>query len=361
MRGGIRTKITEGAKDRAVALYMNGATQDEVARELGFSNGSVVCRLLKGRGIKARPFVAHNKKPTDLRSQAVALYVEHTLTIPETAAALGLGTTTVARWLKAANATRAMGDAFALAIQKGRKGWGRRSPSIPWQSQKTGRWEFADSRWEALRMQQLDEDKDVLTWTRTIDRIPYIDAAGKRRYYAPDFLITYQDGRRSIEEIKPVCYVNDLATILKADAARKHLEGTGISYRIVTEQELGADALASFRLDGLQAFTEEERRLAHNRRKNAEIKRRNAPRVNANRDARHAVAQQIIASYQSGNTLEEVAKEFNRGTNAVRYWLEKYGISRRVAKARPHKQYRPRARSKKQPELPFGDSAHAVS
>lgn len=272
---------------------------------------------------------------TDRKRQAIQLYVDERMTIPEVAATLGCGTSTIARWLKTAKATRPMGEAFALAMQKGRKKWGRRSQSIPWQSVKTGRWEFADSRWEAVRMQQLDNDPLVKDWTHVVERIPYVDGSGKRRFYAPDFFVVYVDGRQSVEEVKPKRFIASEPTLRKGAAARVWLTERGIGYKIITEDDIGIAAIASFKLDGLHSITDEERRLAYNRRKCAEIKRRNAPRVNATRAIRMERAGRIAAVYLSGKSLDETSTEFGLSVRTIVWWLDKLGIARRPAVMRP--------------------------
>lgn len=333
-----KNKISDLAKEEAVALYLSGLTQDQVAAKLGIARGCTISGILRQKGIKARP-VQWNKMPDATRLQAIQMYVDHKMTIPETAQAVGVSTSCIARWLKAANATRPMGEAFSLAAQKGRKQWGK-SVNIPWQSKKTGRWEFADSRWEVVRMGQLDKDVTVRHWTRLAERIPYIDAAGRHRFYAPDFIIEYADGTTVVEEVKPKVKVNTPSTLMKAAAAASVLGAKGIDYRIVTEDDIGIAAIRAFRLEGLASITDEQRRLAHNRRKVAAWHRRNGARVSAGREKRQARNARIIAAYKSGKTLLEVAREFKVSPHAIQNSLKRSGVPRRAAVMRAHERRR---------------------
>ncbi len=286
-----------------------------------------------------RKLHAHNKLPDAMRQQAISLYVDALQTIPEVAAVLGRGTTTVARWLKAAKATRPMGAAFALAAQKGRKKWGR-GQNIPWQSAKTGRWEFADSRWEAVRMQQLDTDATVRTWTRLAERIPYVAKNGKPRFYAPDFLVEYVDSHRVVEEVKPLAFAKNPDTLVKAAAALQALQAVGIEYRIVTEDDIGLAAINRFRVEGLAAIGDEQRRLADNKRRAARLRKKHAPRINANREKHRQRAEQAAALYASGMTLVEVGSVLRVHAQTILNWLDKRGVERRVAVMRPEQRQR---------------------
>lgn len=329
-----RYSIPEHVKDYAVALYLGGLTQEQVGAKIG-AKGCAVLRFLRERKVPSRPFCPHNKCDTSVRDQAIRLYVDHQHTIPEVAKILGRGTSTIARWLKKVGATRPMGEAFAMATQKGRKKWGHPG-SIPWQSAKTGKWEFADSKWEVVRMAQLDSDPGVRWWTHVVPRVPYTDATGKRRFYAPDFLIDRVDGCRVVEEIKPQQFLAHSSTQIKAAAAGAFYADQGVQYRIITEHGIGLRSIQAFRLEGLMSITDEQRRAALSRRKAAAMKRRSAPRVEAARAKRLERARQMAEAYASGLTLAEVAQRFGVCGHSVSNWLDKLGVSRRPAVMREH-------------------------
>jgi transposase len=333
MRGGARTPVKEPIKTEVVRLCQYGLTVQDISLRLVISE-SAVRRILRDRNIEYRK-PSWNKLPDDLRHQAVSLYVNEKHTIPETASILGISNTCVARWLKAENVTRPMGEAFAIAVQKGRKKRAK-SQNIPWQSSKTGRWEFADSRWEVVRMSQLDTDQTVATWTRLVDRIPYVDKNGKNRYYAPDFLIVYTDGSRVVEEIKPIRFSESDDTKIKATAAIAAFSQLGINYKLVTEDMIGIDNIRKFTLDGLASITDEQRKRSRSKRIAERSKKRRAPMVQEKRSRFMERAKKAAEMYVSGMTLEEVSKVFNVSVRSICYWLDNCNVKRREAKMRPH-------------------------
>lgn len=133
--------------------------------------------------------------------------------------------------------------------KKGRGGW--------WQSTKTGKWEHGMSVMELLRMQQLDADNTVESWTR---EAPYIEyAPGKR--YIPDLMIKYRDGAVVVEEIKPSSQINYEENIAKWCIARILFAANGIGFEVVSENRLGGEtAIRSFNIDGLQGIDMGEKR-----------------------------------------------------------------------------------------------------
>lgn len=277
-RGGARTKVDQGTKDEAVRLYKSGMNQEQVASELGISD-TIVHRSLKEAGVSARKYDSrHNKKPEQLKQEAIRLYADEKKTLPEVAKRLNVGLTTVARWVKSAEVGRSQSEALAMASAHGRRP--PRGLNIPWQSAKTGKWEFADSKWEAVRMSQLDADDDVKTWTKLTDRVPYADQNGGKHTYAPDFLIEYNDGRMVVEEIKPGILTSDPLNVIKASAAKEFFDAKGIEYRTVTEREIGTEDIESFDVEGFAKITEEERdRRRRDRRARAERERRERSKV----------------------------------------------------------------------------------
>jgi hypothetical protein len=62
--------------------------------------------------------------------------------------------------------------------------------------------EYYRSSYELIRMQELDNDVDVISWTTKHGiKIPY-DDNGIAGMYIPDFLISYIDGKTILEEVK---------------------------------------------------------------------------------------------------------------------------------------------------------------
>lgn len=101
---------------------------------------------------------------------------------------------------------------------RGRKGY--------YKSTKTNELEYYHSSWEFVRMQELDEDSTVLHWTKKhkiLISIGEID--GKIKKYIPDFLITYLDGKKVLEEVKGFVKDKELFK-LKCEKTMEFLENS---------------------------------------------------------------------------------------------------------------------------------------
>jgi hypothetical protein len=107
---------------------------------------------------------------------------------------------------------------------------------------------------EMLRMQQLDNDPTVKTWTR---QVPTVKWAGG--IYVPDLYVEYRDGRVVVEEVKPSSQLRYEENVQKWAAARELL-GSNIGFRVVTEKDLGGEkAIREFNMGGLQGISPEEK------------------------------------------------------------------------------------------------------
>lgn len=100
------------------------------------------------------------------------------------------------------------------------------------------------SSWEVKYMVWLDENPLVVSYEYEGIRISYVSnyKTGKTRLYSPDFLVTWNDGKRVLVEIKPSKKI-DLKTVQKKAAAAQTwcLEHDAI-YEFVSEgtlKELG--------------------------------------------------------------------------------------------------------------------------
>lgn len=326
-KGGRRVALSAEIDFEAVRLYRSGLTQDQTARRLGIGS-STVCKILRRNGAQARKAICSHAMPEEVRLSAVSLYRDHEHTIPEVASILGVGTTTIARWLATAGVGRSMSEAFAIATQKGRKQWGR-SPSIPWQSSKTGVWEFADSRWEVVRMRQLDDDTSVTYWTKRTPRVPYVTSSGRHRTYAPDFWIAMCDGSLVVEEIKPERFVNDPSVKEKTKAARAYFLDNGIGFKVLTEFDVGVDEIKGLRISGLASAPENEARRLKNARTAARLRSKNAPRVEAERRRKRERSAAIVEAYVAGLSMAEVGRMFDIAPSGVWRHLVTSGTPRR--------------------------------
>lgn len=218
------TKEVEAGKAAAVRLHSQGLPASKIALEIGFGRG-FVGKCLSEAGIRTNAFA-----DTATWAEAVRLYVggmsTHTI-----GNRMGLDPSGISKKLRRLGLSRSKSEAASLMAKNnngytGRQGW--------WQSTKTGKWHPSASSYELTRMQQLDADPLVETWSRDVPAIPY----GENKRYIPDFLVVMKDGTRVIEEIKPSFALGMFGNEEKFDAARKFLEGAGICFSVLTEKDL---------------------------------------------------------------------------------------------------------------------------
>lgn len=275
---------------KAVALYLAGASMNAAAKAVG-AVGQTVERWLVKRGISIRR--RRPVYPAALRDLAINLYSNNLLSAAAVAKELNLKTFTIKEWLVAAKVIRSMSEAAAISISHGGKprGLPHRGRYL-YRSLKTGDHHYAESSYELLRMKQLDADLAVLMWDRCRIRVRYF-FEGHRRTYVPDFQVTYSDGGLAVEEIKPRALVATAKNRAKFKAARKHFRGSGSSFQILTEAELGFSRSATFEraLFGDLDFEQKRaRRRLLNRSAVARRLARETPRQRKHRLKRQAAA-----------------------------------------------------------------------
>lgn len=94
------------------------------------------------------------------------------------------------------------------------------------------------SSWELAAMKYLDKQEEISLWNYECLRIPYYYENNKR-WYVPDFLIEFSDGRKEIWEIKPKELINTVANKLKTEASIKYCEENKINnYVILCKDDL---------------------------------------------------------------------------------------------------------------------------
>jgi len=111
------------------------------------------------------------------------------------------------------------------------------------------------SGWEMTFMMFLDSNENIVQWASESIRIPYRNpVTGKQSIYVPDFFITYRDRtnrmRAELVEIKPKkqslieskMTARDGAIVAvnyaKWDAATKWCRRQGITFRVITEDQI---------------------------------------------------------------------------------------------------------------------------
>src|SRR3989344_1362044 len=93
-----------------------------------------------------------------------------------------------------------------------------------------------DSRWERDYMAELDDNPVVAKWTKNHNiRIPYVDDAGYRKHFEPDFLVERTSGIKEIHEIKGSHLMNR-ETELKMNIAKRFCEARKMVFRLITKR-----------------------------------------------------------------------------------------------------------------------------
>lgn len=91
--------------------------------------------------------------------------------------------------------------------------------------------EYYHSSWELNKMIELNENKNVLFWTKKHGIHVEYYYKGRKKNYLPDFYVEYKDGIKKIEEIKG--YVDDEELLkLKIIAGKKYCKDNNMSYTI---------------------------------------------------------------------------------------------------------------------------------
>lgn len=96
------------------------------------------------------------------------------------------------------------------------------------------------SGWEVKYMVWLDENPHVVSYEYEGVRISYVSnyKTGKTRLYSPDFLVTWDDGKKVLVEIKPTKKIDLLTVQKKAEAAKVWCSEHDAIYEFVSEDTL---------------------------------------------------------------------------------------------------------------------------
>lgn len=115
-----------------------------------------------------------------------------------------------------------------IVTPRGIKGW--------YTSTKTGEKYYHDSFYEAIRMKILDETLEVKSWTKRHGIMIEYEFDNNNKLYVPDFLIEYQDGTCTLEEVKG--YENPLKLSAKIKALEQYCQTHGFQGRVIMQKEL---------------------------------------------------------------------------------------------------------------------------
>ena len=131
----------------------------------------------------------------------------------------------------------AMSDEHTKQIVAGtRKAYGKNNHKRgEYTSVKSDKTYFYRSSWELAVMQHLDENENVSMYDYECVRIPYYNNKNKR-WYVPDFLVTFSDNHQEMWEVKPQEFIETIASTLKYEAALKYCNENDIqSYKYMTK------------------------------------------------------------------------------------------------------------------------------
>lgn len=97
-------------------------------------------------------------------------------------------------------------------------------------------------------MKWLDANIDVRTYEYETLRIAYwmveTNQITQKRYYIPDFLVTFADGHKELWELKPAKLCDNPKTVAKRKSATVYCEQNGIQdYRLLTKEDLKAKGI----------------------------------------------------------------------------------------------------------------------
>ena len=101
-------------------------------------------------------------------------------------------------------------------------------------SNKSGETYFCASSLERKRMENLELDEKVESFTNKHGILIQYEYEGKLRRYIPDILVIYSDGKKVIEEVKGFVY-EKLKVEAKRIAAEAFASENGMEYKIVYE------------------------------------------------------------------------------------------------------------------------------
>lgn len=205
--------------------------------------------------------------PPEVEAGIVEMYVACE-SIKSIAARHGVHVTTVSRVAGRLGVIRSKSESQAVRAAREACGWDRVGKKGAFQSTKSDRWFPCDSAYEFARMAQLDQDAEVVMWSRCARRIEY-EFHGQHLVYVPDLEVVRVDGSVTVEEIKPAKMTGKAKNVAKAQAAELHLARLGIRYVVITEDQIGWKAIRN--LDGMpmNGVSDEDRRQ---RRRDSSLK-----------------------------------------------------------------------------------------
>lgn len=97
---------------------------------------------------------------------------------------------------------------------------------------------YYGSSWELIAFELLEQLLTVKSYQRCPFFLKYKQRDGTTHRYHPDILVTYEDGRQQVIEIKPQNFMADPINQAKFTAAQVYCETHKLTYSVWTEKEL---------------------------------------------------------------------------------------------------------------------------
>lgn len=234
--------------------YRAGATLKEIAHQVGINE-------LTARAWLIDAGVFEHKRGRVSREQEQSILTSYLAgdALNEIASRHGVERTTVSRIAERNGVLRSKSESQSVRAARDGVGIDQFGKKGAFHSSKMNSWVPTDSLYEYARMEQLDGDESVISWRRSVARIPY-EFNGVGRIYVPDIEVTLVGGRLRIEEIKPKKFTSSPLNVAKFAAGEKFALENGYEFKVVTEDDIGRAAIEKAGLATVTGIPEHERK-----------------------------------------------------------------------------------------------------
>ena len=95
----------------------------------------------------------------------------------------------------------------------------------------------------------IDSDPSATSFEVEPVKIPYYLREGARqnlRHYIPDLIVTYDDGRKVMIEVKPRAFIDSAVNVAKFEAAREYCDWASMTFQVWTQDDLFPEGYVSY-------------------------------------------------------------------------------------------------------------------
>ncbi len=236
MDSGNRLRTSSEAKmdkvkiKKAVKEYINGATTKQLSIKYKVDRATISDWLVM-EGIKPQTYSERLGITQEMRDSAISLYVNDKLNCVEIAKIYKVSPSSVFYWTR--DERRPTSEIYAIKSARGElKDRGRRANKGKVNT-RFGEIYF-DSSYEKDRLIQLNNDSSVVVLKRCPFVVPFVKN-DKKSFYNPDLYIEYADGKKVVEEIKPLIRIKEIENRNKIIAAKIFFSNKDIIFKVTTE------------------------------------------------------------------------------------------------------------------------------